>query len=216
MCSELLRRGDRTSIVNNFILINVFYAVGRAGEAARSAWTEAYWDDELEVPVFLWNSIKTSRQEYMPFVADFECAELCFLHALSLYLIFGGSQGDETWIFPDLAKLEAGGAAKRVTSIVRKTLEFIPKYKSVAPTFRGTSVRGGAANIIVNHQTTGLIYGIFRGGWSIQNNIQEYLPLDVPNLLVGALALAGCVNTRAAYKSPRLDKIKDGMNDDER
>ena len=101
MCSELLKIGDKASIYTNFMMLMVFYAVGRAGEAARATWSEAYWDDELEVPVLLWNSVKTSKQENMPFVVDFECAELCFFHALGLFLIFGGSGEDRTWIFPD-------------------------------------------------------------------------------------------------------------------
>lgn len=113
-------------------------------------------------------------------------------------------------MFPFLATL-TGGAANHITTCLKDLRSAVT---GLPDDVCGTSLRVGAANLIVNHPSCELIHAIVRGGWDYSGlcNIFEYIQACNHLLNIAARALSGWNNPRLPTYPPRLDCIRNVEN----
>ena len=89
--TELLYLNTADALTRRAIFVAAFLSVGRSGEVASSEWKTSYWCTELEQHCFVWNRLKTVRQNIMGYVSDGQrCFEIDSLHLMACYMLLGG------------------------------------------------------------------------------------------------------------------------------
>ena len=90
--TELLNLNTPDALARRAIFVAAFLSVGRSGEVAISEWKTSYWCSELEQHCFVWNRLKTVRQNIMGNVSDGQrCFEIDSLHSTASYMLLGGT-----------------------------------------------------------------------------------------------------------------------------
>lgn len=152
-----LQHGTPDSMYRRLLIVLTFLCCGRAGEAGTATWNLTQWNFILQCIHFEWSQLKTSKQKGVSLVSDFEDYNMDIYHCLGCYFIatFGQYNGkdEQNWLFPDLAKLERGGASKRIRNNLKdltrdsQNVEYVARRVASLPgDVSGTSLRIGAIN----------------------------------------------------------------------
>ena len=80
------------------------------------------------------------------------------------------------WIHPELAA-RGYNAASSLTRYVREGLELLPEFKTVKDSYRGKSLRKGAASATLYHERYSMADAILLGRWKLFafNRIYDYI-----------------------------------------
>ena len=87
-------------------LVQIYQAVGRGGELAKSTYQHLGCDDEFGGAVYNWNQVKTSKVKFLNVVTHRDSVELCALHSQAAYFVATSlTREDGDFIYPELCNL---------------------------------------------------------------------------------------------------------------
>ena len=120
------------------------------------------------------------------------------------------------WIHPELAA-RGYNAASSLTRYVREGLELRPEFKTVKDSYRGKSLRKGAASATLYHERCSMADAILLGRWKLFafNRIYDYISVYPGPITYAGRALANYPYSRRNYPSPKCGFI-DEMDSDEK
>lgn len=234
-------KGDAASIANATIILINYLSGGRGGEAAKLSFNGGRFDNESITLVMAWNEHKNSMQKPINYCFGAR-HELCFFFQMACYFLtlkgahyyilslsFNlyfpiltwnplppaafSSSGSGAFVFPSLATISSTSVANKVTKIiadVKHTLK-LPANSSA------TSLRQGAAEVLVGHSRVTFWEAVHRMGWDAERlcKIFEYIMCPMVAISIGARALAGWREPRVKIPAPQLVFLKD-LSDEEK
>ncbi|EJK48593.1 hypothetical protein THAOC_32595, partial [Thalassiosira oceanica] len=159
------------------ILVTLYHAVGRGGEVDSSTWESAQYDTDRSMLVFDWGESKNGVQYAMTmhpqnpgekndgWLTDWN-------HAMAGHILCGprkfSPQNGISYLFPAYTGMAPGGAATRVSKIIKKArdggVDGIPEEMAS----HGLRVTG--TDVMMFNPHLPFMSGITRGGWDCQGD----------------------------------------------
>ena len=103
-----------------YVLSKCYAMLGRGSDMSLMSYNHLYVDPSTQSIHTCKNELKTSTQKQMVLLPDFECYELCHVHAEGSWWIAGGNIPEESSCF---ANLKASSASADLNKIIREWQE---------------------------------------------------------------------------------------------
>lgn len=177
---ELIRQNRYADRCTVNTLRNV---MGRASESSVWTWEATLWNGLQEQLEEDWRETKTSKNGFMTMHPDALSFLLDMIHSLGAYIITADGMFDNmrerecddgvSFVFPELADLADGGAAAKVTRILKSLVGIVD---GLTEDHAAHGLRVGPADDIVFHRAFNIVAAIARGNWDFSGEccIFEY------------------------------------------
>lgn len=161
----LLSKNSTKGYSSRALLVFIFHAIGRVGEAGLFNWKLCQWNEISNSFNTDWQEIKVRKQKPMSFFPDYEGFLICPFHSMAAYLITGGgshhsivSNVAESWIFREFCD----NTSAKVKDILKEC-----KLGGVLLPLNATAkcLRSGALQEVLDNPWAKLEMAIARGGW---------------------------------------------------
>jgi hypothetical protein len=210
MCEQLIGcpNGIDAPYQIRAVLITLYLAGARGGEAKFLKWNTVWWDDFYQCAMGLWAQIKVLNQKDVPFVCDHDSWIFDFYHAMGCYGIEGGfyrSNPDDVkkhYIFRKYVDVGQESVASKITAVMKKLTD--EKLKELTSS-RG--IRRAFNSFLAAHLDVHDDMQRSLGGFARPDNSEQYT-MDLPALILPpAKALAGWPDAQATVYPPSLDAL---------
>ncbi|EJK45785.1 hypothetical protein THAOC_35583 [Thalassiosira oceanica] len=159
------------------ILVTLYHAVGRGGEVDSSVWNFASYDEDRAMIVFDWGESKNGVQYAMSMHPQNPGENndgwlLDWPHSIACQLIGGprklAPESDMSFLFPAYVGMASGGAATKVSRIIKKARD--GGVEGIPDEMASHGLRVTAADVMFFSYKLPLMSAVTRGGWDCKGD----------------------------------------------